>query len=173
MAKVQFQVDGLDSNTASIFNDDVTFDGNVDAASISIDGTDIFEAIPPGPTYSTSAPQNPTVGQVWIDSDSSVTEYDMSTYATLESPTFTGTVVLPNSTVTNSMLAGSIENSKLQNSTITINGSAISLGGSTTINALPSQTNNGGKYLTTDGTTASWASVTTDPTADIFMLMGA
>lgn len=41
MAKVQFQVDGLDSNTASIFNDDVTFDGNVDAASISIGGTDI------------------------------------------------------------------------------------------------------------------------------------
>lgn len=38
---------------------------------------------------------------------------------------------------------------------------------------LPSQTGNGGKYLTTDGTTASWASVTTDPTADIFMMMGA
>jgi hypothetical protein len=46
MAKVQFQVDGLDSNTASIFNDDVIFDGNVDAASISIDGVDIFTAIP-------------------------------------------------------------------------------------------------------------------------------
>lgn len=43
MAKVQFQVDGLDSNTASIFNDDVTFDGNVDAASISIGGTDISD----------------------------------------------------------------------------------------------------------------------------------
>lgn len=42
-----------------------------------------------------------------------------------------------------------------------------------TVNALPSQTGNAGKYLTTDGTTASWASVTTDPTADIFMMMGA
>jgi hypothetical protein len=42
-----------------------------------------------------------------------------------------------------------------------------------TINALPSQTSNAGKYLTTDGTSASWASVTTDPTADIFMMMGA
>lgn len=41
MAKVQFQVDGLDANTASIFNQDVTFDGNVEAGSISIDGTDI------------------------------------------------------------------------------------------------------------------------------------
>ena len=41
------------------------------------------------------------------------------------------------------------------------------------VDALPSQTSNTGKYLTTDGTTASWASVTTDPTADIFMMMGA
>jgi hypothetical protein len=38
---------------------------------------------------------------------------------------------------------------------------------------IPSQTGNSGKYLTTDGTTASWATVTTDPTADIFMMMGA
>ena len=50
MAKVQFQVNGLDSNTASIFNDDVTFDGNVEANSISIAGVDIFTAIPPGAT---------------------------------------------------------------------------------------------------------------------------
>jgi len=38
---------------------------------------------------------------------------------------------------------------------------------------LPSQTSNAGKYLTTDGTSASWATVTTDPTADIFMMIGA
>jgi hypothetical protein len=38
---------------------------------------------------------------------------------------------------------------------------------------LPSQTSNAGKYLTTDGTTASWATITTDPTPDVFMLMGA
>jgi len=48
MAKVQFQVNGLDSNTASIFNDDVTFDGNVDVNSISIAGVDIFTAISGG-----------------------------------------------------------------------------------------------------------------------------
>ena len=41
------------------------------------------------------------------------------------------------------------------------------------VDALPSQTGNTGKYLTTDGSTATWASVTTDPTADIFMMMGA
>ena len=39
--------------------------------------------------------------------------------------------------------------------------------------SLPSQTGNAGKYLTTDGSTESWATVTTDPTADIFMMMGA
>ena len=43
----------------------------------------------------------------------------------------------------------------------------------TGITSLQSQTSNAGKYLTTDGTTASWATVTTDPTADIFMMMGA
>ena len=43
----------------------------------------------------------------------------------------------------------------------------------TTLNALPSQTGNAGKYLTTNGTTASWSLIVTDPTPSIFMLMGA
>jgi hypothetical protein len=41
------------------------------------------------------------------------------------------------------------------------------------ISALPSQTGNSGKYLTTNGTTASWATITTDPTPTVFLLMGA
>ena len=43
----------------------------------------------------------------------------------------------------------------------------------TTVNALPSQTGNNGRYLTTNGSTASWAAIVTDPTPSIFMLMGA
>jgi len=43
----------------------------------------------------------------------------------------------------------------------------------TTLDALPSQTGNSGKYLTTNGTAASWATITTDPLTDIFMMMGA
>jgi hypothetical protein len=39
--------------------------------------------------------------------------------------------------------------------------------------SLPSQTSNSGKFLTTDGSTASWSTITTDPKADIFLLMGA
>jgi hypothetical protein len=53
---------------------------------------------------------------------------------------------------------------------LTTNGTVSSWGA---VDALPSQTGNSGKYLTTDGTSASWATVTTDPTADIFMMMGA
>jgi hypothetical protein len=53
---------------------------------------------------------------------------------------------------------------------LTTNGTVSSWG---TVDALPSQTSNAGKYLTTDGSAASWATITTDPTADIFMMMGA
>jgi hypothetical protein len=38
--------------------------------------------------------------------------------------------------------------------------------------SLPSQTGNTGKYLTTDGSTATWGAITTDPMPQIFMLMG-
>ena len=65
-------------------------------------------------------------------------------------------------TVTNSMLAGSIANNKLVNSSITINGSAVSLGGSTTITTLPSQSGASGKYLTSDGSNASWGTISTN-----------
>jgi hypothetical protein len=43
----------------------------------------------------------------------------------------------------------------------------------TNLEGLPPQSGNNGKYLTTDGTTASWATITTDPTPTVFMLMGA
>jgi len=42
-----------------------------------------------------------------------------------------------------------------------------------TLDALPSQAGNAGEYLTTDGTTASWEPITTDPTPTVFLLMGA
>ena len=44
------------------------------------------------------------------------------------------TVTLPNTSVTNAQLAGSIANDKLSNSSITASGTSISLGGSTTFN---------------------------------------
>lgn len=41
------------------------------------------------------------------------------------------------------------------------------------VDALPSQTGNSGKYLTTNGSAASWSTIVTDPTPSVFMLMGA
>ena len=38
---------------------------------------------------------------------------------------------------------------------------------------LPTQTGNSGKYLTTNGSTASWGAIVTDPTPTAFLLMGA
>lgn len=43
----------------------------------------------------------------------------------------------------------------------------------TSVYVVPSQATHSGKYLTTNGTAASWASVVTDPTPTVFMLMGA
>jgi len=42
-----------------------------------------------------------------------------------------------------------------------------------TVDALPAQANNSGYYLTTNGTAASWAPLVTDPNPNIFMMMGA
>ena len=54
---------------------------------------------------------------------------------TITIPNITGTLITSGDTgtVTNTMLAGSIANDKLSNSAITINGSAVSLGGSITL----------------------------------------
>jgi len=50
------------------------------------------------------------------------------------------TVTLPNTSVTNAMLAGSIANDKLANSAITVNGASISLGGSVSAGKVSWQT---------------------------------
>jgi hypothetical protein len=52
---------------------------------------------------------------------------------------------------------------------LTTNGSAASWA---SVDALPSQSGNSGKYLTTNGSAASWATITTDPTPTVFLLGG-
>lgn len=66
------------------------------------------------------------------------------------------------STITNSIALKAPLNSPTFTGTVDFN-SATVLG----IDALPSQSENAGKYLTTNGTAASWATITTDPTVDI------
>ena len=60
------------------------------------------------------------------------------------------TVTLPNTSVTNAMLAGSIANAKLANSSLTINGSSVSLGSSISAGALDWQA-----VITADGSTGT------------------
>ncbi len=70
----------------------------------------------------------------------------------------TGSEVLTNKTISGSSnTLTNIPNSALTNSSITINGAPVSLGGTLTIaGTIPSQTGNADKFLFTDGTTSSW-----------------
>jgi hypothetical protein len=87
------------------------------------------------------------------------------TVAGYSAPTLGSTAINSGATVTN-------VNGLTINST-TIPTSKTLVATDSTAFLVPSQTGNSGKYLTTDGTTSSWGVVTTDPTADIFMMMGA
>ena len=69
-----------------------------------------------------------------------------ATYATIASPTFTGTVTIPTLNLTNALTI--------------VRGGTGATTASAAFNALaPSQASNSGKYLTTNGTTTSWATV--------------
>jgi len=70
----------------------------------------------------------------------------------------TGSEVLTNKTISGSSnTLTNIPNSALTNSSITINGAPVSLGGTLTIaGTIPSQTGNADKFLFTDGTSSSW-----------------
>lgn len=91
----------------------------------------------------------------------------ISNIGTLTLPTSTDTLIGRDTTdtLTNKSISGStntlsnIPNNALTNSSITINGSSVALGGSVSITTIPTQTNNSGKFLTTNGTDASWSSV--------------
>lgn len=117
-----------------------------------------------------------------------------SIYATKASPIFTGTVSIPSLVLTNALtvpyggtglsavstgdlLYGSGTNTLSRLSAGT-NGYLLTLVGGVPAWAaapisLPSQTGNNGKYLTTDGTTASWATVSIPDTGfNAFLLAG-
>lgn len=78
---------------------------------------------------------------------------------TLTLPNVTGTVVTTGDveTVTNLMLAGSIENIKLTNSSLTINGTTISLGSSGSINTDAISEGSTNQYFTTARARASFS----------------
>jgi len=89
--------------------------------------------------------------------ETTLTVVDPTADRTITFPNLTGTVVVTGATgiVTNTMLAGSISNDKLSNSAITIDGNAVSLGGSVSITGANltwtgSQTFRDNKFILTD-----------------------
>ena len=57
---------------------------------------------------------------------------------------------------------------------VTVSNGLVGGGTSGTVDVgLPSVSGNSGKYLTTNGTTASWGAINFDPTPTSLMLMGA
>ena len=124
----------------------------------------------------------------YVDGVTSAIQTQMDTKAPLASPTFTGTVAIPN--VANLETAVVANTAKVSNVTHTgdVTGSTaltiavdavdiamLSATGTassstylrgdnawSTVDALPSQTGHAGKYLTTDASSASWATLDTD-----------
>ena len=124
----------------------------------------------------------------YVDGVTSAIQTQMDTKAPLASPTFTGTVAIPN--IANLETAVAANTAKVSNVTHTgdVTGSTaltiavdavdIAMLSSTgtassstylrgdnawsTVDALPSQTGHAGKYLTTDASSASWATLDTD-----------
>ena len=118
-----------------------SFNGS-SAVTIAIDNT--VATLTGTQTLTNKTLNSPVIGSAGITFNGS-----SSGTSVLTAPAVAGTataIILPSSagtligsgdtsTVTNTMLAGSIANAKLANSSITVNGSAISLGGSATVTA--------------------------------------
>ena len=132
---------------------------------------------------------NPTDTELnYVDGVTSAIQTQMDTKAPLASPTFTGTVAIPN--IANLETAVAANTAKVSNVThtgdvtgstaLTIAADAVDIAmlsatgtasSSTylrgdnawsTVDALPSQSGHAGKYLTTDASSASWATLDTD-----------
>jgi hypothetical protein len=86
-------------------------------------------------TFSPTAPDNPKAGDLWVDSDSDVPSISNETILTIDSASATYLTQASASTTyaTKTELAN--------------------------IDALPLQTGNSGKYLTTSGSVASWSTI--------------
>jgi hypothetical protein len=95
-------------------------------------------------------------GSAWVQ---------IATTSTYAAPTLGSQTIASGTTYTN------IDGLTINSTTIPTSKTLVATDSTTYV--VPSQAGNSGKYLTTDGTSASWASVTTDPIADIFMMMGA
>ena len=152
-------LDGKNSASTNTINTIVTRDGSGNFSATQISATTFVGSL-----------VVPTTGSVAIAGSSSGTITlavpSSAGTNTITLPATTGTVVTTgdSGTVTNAMLAGSIANSKLANSAITIDGNAVSLGGSVSISSgnitwTGAQTFRDNKWTMTDNTDTTKAFV--------------
>lgn len=163
-----------DTNNAINLTNTGVLSFNTRTGSVTLTSGDVTSALGFTPTTYTA----PTLGSTALTSGTTIT-----TVAGLTSVTSTsfvgaltgnastvtnGVYTTDTGTVTNTMLAGSIANNKLTNSSITVNGSSISLGGSATVTATATNTLTLGTGLTGtsyNGSTAVTAAVDTSTIA--------
>jgi hypothetical protein len=88
----------------------------------------------------------------------------ISTTSSYSAPTLGSTTIASGTTYTN------VTGLTINSTTIPTSKTLVATDSTTYV--VPSQTGNSGKYLTTNGTAASWDTITTDPTPTVFMLGG-
>jgi len=157
----------LRDTTDTLTNKSIALSGNTVTGSIADFNTALtdadFATLSGTETLANKTLTSPTVSGLSL-SDSSIvfegaTANDYETTLSVTDPTADRTITIPNvtgtiittgdsSTVTNSMLAGSIANDKLSNSAITINGTSTSLGGSRTLGSDDIAEGSTNKYFT-------------------------
>lgn len=108
-------------------------------------GTSWIQIVSPGVlgvNVSNTAPSSAQVGTLWWDSDTG----DFSVYYNSTWAGLTSSVLTPGAITTEIIADGAVTSAKLASGA-----------------AVPSQAGQNGKFLTTDGTNASWTTVTTTP----------
>jgi hypothetical protein len=124
-------------------------------------------------TVSDTAPGATIQGSIWVDSSTGTLSVYLGGAWVLASAgslnvsanTIPGTAIVTGSITASQLAAGAAVPTQTGHSGqyLTTDGSSASWA---TVNSLPSQATHSGQYLTTDGTNASWGTVTTTPGAN-------